>query len=232
MILHPTTSSSVILLQIIVIHTSQGEFRNIQIQSKCAGQSIIQISLGVVVFLWSLRCVREVVSADFCETLCFIPLSSGRGFAKRSPFSLASIVQQASRSRSHWWWGKLLLWPHVGLLGEYLPKQRVQHAPPNSFQFVCPEFDGLSLWKLWSFPGAFDVHVAVLSETFASCRLHNLIKPEFYAVFIYILVWVAGIAHVWERNNIWAHPEIAQAGWSKLLCIRGDSWLPILLPMQ
>ncbi len=107
-----------------------------------------------------------------------------------------------------------------------MPKQRVQHAP-SCFQFVCAEFDGISLWKLWSFPGAFDVHVAVLSETFASCTQLNKARMlrsfHLYSGFSRRYSTCMGKDCIMFLNNIWAHPEIAQAGWSKLLCIRGDS---------
>lgn len=92
-ILHPTTSSRVILLQIIVIH-------KIKSSQSVLVQSIIQIALRVVVFLCSFRCAWEFVSATSSETRAYIPRSSGRGFAKRESFWLVRNVPQWSCARS------------------------------------------------------------------------------------------------------------------------------------
>lgn len=113
----------------------------------------------------------------------------------------------------------------VGGTPAFIPRGLIRVTSPQTTKynthleafnlFVLTETDGISLWKWWSFPIAFDVHVAVISETFASCRLQNVIKPEFH-------FWIASILHMWvlcyitNVYNILPRPEVARAGLSKL----------------
>lgn len=96
--------------------------------------------------------------------------------------------------------------------------------------FVLTETDGISLWKWWSFPVAFDVHVAVISETFASCRLQDVMKPEFHFWIASSLHYMSGkiiviVSYVYCIYNILPRPEIARAGLSKLPYIGLWWWL-------
>ncbi len=116
----------------------------------------------------------------------FIPLSSGRGFTKHSPFSLASNVQQASRSRSAIGdGGNSCLDPTWADSGKIcLNSEYNMH--PVAFNLFVPSF--------MEFPyGNYGVSLVLSMFMLQFClkllhHVHNLIKPECYAVFIYILV--------------------------------------------
>lgn len=155
--------------------------------------------------------------------------------AERSSFSLVRNVPQASRARSAIGdGGNSCLDPTWANSGNLCPNSQY-NMHLVAFNFVCTESDGISLWKWWSFPDAFDVHVADLSETFASCTKLNetRILPSFHLYsglnFKYSNIWKMNSDCI-KVYNIWAHPEIASAGWSKLSCMRNDSCLPILIP--